>query len=203
MSANDFLAKLGLYFQPDFVDRSMCDRLQAQVVGAPARPAEVYIDQSATAVDLQVRRTLSVDLPPEDIRSIERALDDLRPDLSRHFDVELTTREPTEFLVYGPGAFFAPHRDRPTGTSHVAADVANRRVSVVVFLSTPTPCADAGYSGGDLRFYRLLDGPEWKEVGFMCDTAPGLLVAFASDTLHEVSPVVAGQRCTVVTWFCA
>jgi SM-20-related protein len=30
---------------------------------------------------------------------------------------------------------------------------------------------------------------------------PGLLVAFRSDTVHEVLPVTHGERFTVVSWF--
>ena len=203
MSTNDFLARVGLYFKADFVDLSSCDRLRRLMASAPARPAEVYVDRSATATDLNQRRTLSVDLPLEDVRSIERALEDLRPDLSRHFGVELSRREPTEFLVYGQGGYFAPHRDRPGEASRGAADVDDRRVSIVIFLSTPAPLDDADYGGGDLRFYQLFEGPGWKDVGFTCEAAPGLLVAFASSTLHEVTPVTSGRRCAIVTWFCA
>jgi len=36
---------------------------------------------------------------------------------------------------------------------------------------------------------------------FWIDTEPGLLVAFDSATLHEVTPVVAGRRLSAVDWF--
>jgi len=29
----------------------------------------------------------------------------------------------------------------------------------------------------------------------------GLLVAFAAETLHEVSPVTSGERFTIISWF--
>jgi predicted 2-oxoglutarate/Fe(II)-dependent dioxygenase YbiX len=149
---------------------------------------------------LRTRRTLTVDPPPDDVAWIERALDDVHGDLEQHFQMKLTGRELTDYLVYGPGAFFRAHRDRPNARGRSGSDI-ERQVSVVVFLSQSVGGTNPDYAGGELRFYRLLDGPEWRDIGFACDATQGMLVAFRADTLHEVAPVTAGRRCTLVTWF--
>jgi predicted 2-oxoglutarate/Fe(II)-dependent dioxygenase YbiX len=59
------------------------------------------------------------------------------------------------------------------------------------------------YQGGDLTFFGLMKTPGAKEYGFPVDMETGLLVAFPSATLHEVSPVTGGKRYTLVTWFFA
>src|SRR5205085_9991991 len=72
-----------------------------------------------------------------------------------------------------------------------------RRVSIVIFLNA------GDYEGGALTFYGLVDDPSWKTFGFALEATPGLLVAFPSHVRHEVTPVTAGDRYTVVDWFTA
>lgn len=201
MSRNEFLARRGLYLKPDFLSATACASLTQVMLGSPSEPAKIYDggDVEAT-VDESTRRALSVDLQAEDSGVVELAFDGLREELSRHFRRPLSEREPSEYLVYGPGSFFAPHRDRAT-KGGALLEVDHREVAAVVFVSPPQGVDAAGYSGGELRFYGLLDGSEWGDVGFGCDATPGLLVAFPADTLHEVAPVTAGHRCTIVTWF--
>jgi predicted 2-oxoglutarate/Fe(II)-dependent dioxygenase YbiX len=75
-------------------------------------------------------------------------------------------------------------------------------VSAVVFVNraseTPGPFE---YAGGRLALYGLIDEPPWRDVGFEIDAERGLLVAFDSATVHEVTPVAAGRRLSVVDWF--
>ena len=106
--------------------------------------------------------------------------------------------QPPQFLLYREGDFFAPpgrqHRSDAPGF------VRQRSVSAVVFLNgrrEPT-----NYSGGSLTFYGLMDdGVGGESVGLPLAGETGLLVAFPSDLVHAVSPVTAGERYTVVTWF--
>ena len=78
----------------------------------------------------------------------------------------------------------------------------NRRVSLVLFLNGESSAAELnGYAGGSLTFYGLLKQPPWEKCGFNIQGETGLLVAFASDVYHEVTPVTEGMRFTMVTWF--
>jgi predicted 2-oxoglutarate/Fe(II)-dependent dioxygenase YbiX len=52
-----------------------------------------------------------------------------------------------------------------------------------------------------LTFYGLLPGPAWERIGFPLRGEEGLLVAFRSEILHEVTAVRQGDRYTIVTWF--
>ena len=72
----------------------------------------------------------------------------------------------------------------------------------MVFLNGDTPEDQAGYSGGSLIFYGLMDDDASAEsVGLPLAGEAGLLVAFPPHVIHSVSPVTAGERYTVVTWF--
>ncbi len=73
---------------------------------------------------------------------------------------------------------------------------------VVIFLNAmSTEPGPSDYSGGALTFYGLLEDPAWRDFGFALDPMPGLLVAFPSHIVHEVTPVTAGDRYTIVDWF--
>lgn len=66
-------------------------------------------------------------------------------------------------------------------------------MSVVVFLSE-----ESAYSGGSL----VLHGPYPDfEKRHPVPAAPGSLIAFPSETTHEVTPMTGGQRYTIVSWF--
>jgi predicted 2-oxoglutarate/Fe(II)-dependent dioxygenase YbiX len=134
---------------------------------------------------------LSVDVSSATAAAVDAALAGVRPKLERHFSLTLNGHEPPHYLVYERGAFFVAHRDQP---SSEASELSARRVSIVLFLNDD-------FSGGALTFYDLIDGPGWRGVGLPCEAAAGLLVAFRSETMHEVQPVTGGRRCTIVSWF--
>jgi SM-20-related protein len=65
----------------------------------------------------------------------------------------------------------------------------------VVFLNDYSAEPDANcYGGGLLNFYD-------DETAFGLRGETGLMVAFAAETTHEVSPVTDGERFTLITWF--
>ena len=68
--------------------------------------------------------------------------------------------------------------------------------------STARPGDPAGYAGVTLTFFGLMDDDASEEsVGLPLAGEPGLLVAFPPSLIHSVTPVTAGERYTVVTWF--
>jgi SM-20-related protein len=122
----------------------------------------------------------------------------LKPAAEKHFRLRLSGSRPPQFLVYRPGDFFRRHRDSSAdpGAGEAAT---GRKVSAVAFLNGAE--GEDGYGGGALVFYGLLDDPRGEQVGFPLTPEAGLLVAFRSDVIHEVTPVTHGERCTVVSWF--
>jgi len=163
------------------------------------RGAIVLPDGQGEIVDEDVRKVLSIKAEGPLRSMVWDTIWNLKPSLEDHFNVHLRGSEPPVFLRYGRGAFYRPHKDCDPKSP---ACTRNRRVSVVIFLNrwSNDPAKDA-YGGGALTFYGLLDGPTWGNCPLPLLAEPGLLVAFRSDTLHEVCPVTFGQRFTIVTWF--
>lgn len=150
---------------------------------AAAEPAEI-LDQDIS-LDTEARRASSVEIDADTLALVEGAIDAVRARIATFFEEALSQREGAGFLRYGPGGFYRPHRDH--GTVPSWPDAARRRVAVVIFLNDR-------FSGGVLRLFGD-DGTR--------DIVPkqGTLAAFSAMTLHEVAPVIAGTRDTVVDWF--
>jgi len=189
-AAHELLKRLGLYVQSGFLTPQICKRTLQEMSEGPRAPAQITAD-GATATDRAIRRALAVEVSPGTAAVVDAALAAVKPRLERHFALPLEGHEPPHYLVYEPGAFFVAHRDRPRND---ASELSARRVSVVLFLNDD-------FSGGALTFYDLIAGDGWRGVGLPCEPAAGLLVAFGSETMHEVQTVTAGQRCTIVSWF--
>ena len=202
MARPEFLQRLGVFILRDFVDPNRCARLCAEVQAASHEKATVGHQETTTGtgiVDENVRKVLRAELPDDAKTFICSRLDELMPDLEKHFRMELTGYSGPHFLRYQPGGFYTAHTDRSPGAP---PSIAARRVSVVIFLNSPSEEPTAGaYGGGALRFHRLLNGPKWENCALSLDAEPGLLVAFDSTVLHEVLPVTFGERMTIVAWF--
>jgi len=191
MTPHKLLIQCGLFVREGILERSECSRALAEISASSAEPAGVYAAGDESTVDARVRKTRSATPPPELVARIGRLFDDLRPELEHHFQAVLRAHEAPEYLLYHRGDLFLPHRDRPRVDD---ASISSRRVSGVLFLNDD-------FGGGDLRFYGLIEGARWADIGIPCPAAPGLFVAFPSDLLHEVAPVTTGVRGTIVTWF--
>ncbi|MGH9409297.1 MAG: 2OG-Fe(II) oxygenase [Vicinamibacterales bacterium] len=194
-SANVF-AQFGFFVRRDFLDADSCCRLIVEVSAAPPEPSRVVRNGVDHVLDEETRKTISARVDPPTRREMRARLAAATPDLERHFDMPLGPCEAPGFLIYNAGAFFSPHRDAGPDDP---PDIRRRSISAIVFLNAPS--ADSGYEGGELRFHRLLDGDPWEACPLTFDAEPGMLVAFRSETLHEVRPVILGRRFTVVTWF--
>jgi len=89
-----------------------------------------------------------------------------------------------QFIKYGVGGHFVRHADNAARNYY-----ALRELSVVVQLSSPKE-----YRGGELLLQTLSKAP---------DTAPkeqGTLIVFQSSLFHQVLPVTAGVRFSMVAW---
>jgi SM-20-related protein len=172
-----------IFVRPEFYLASDCTRLRAAMDSGAASRAEIYAD--GYRVDEDARRAFEVAVADDVIDDVQRALERIRPEVSRFFGIGLSDEEGPGFLRYPIGGFYGRHRD----VSPEWGERFPRRISVVVFLTT----AGEHGEGGLLRVY--LPGS--------CDIAPcaGTLVAFPSDVPHEVRPVTAGVRDVIVDWF--
>jgi PKHD-type hydroxylase len=95
--------------------------------------------------------------------------------------------EPFQFTSYNSSRkeFYGKHTDCSLGAMDPST---SRKLSVTLQLSDPDD-----YEGGDLLLHN----------GMTPEVAPkkkGMMILFPSFVLHEVTPVTAGQRYSLVTW---
>jgi SM-20-related protein len=202
MPASGFFRRFGFFVAPNFLDAKCGAELCRAMAGAPSEEPLIVVSSGEDRCDEDVRR-VDVRVIPKHDRSrtaLRQRLRGLIPELETHFCTPLVDCESPQYLIYHPGDFFRAHRDG--GDSAPDEVTRRRRVSVVIFLNRESeePAGDA-YGQGHLTFHQLLDGPHWGRCAFPLDAEPGLLIAFPSSTLHEVTPVSHGRRFTVVTWF--
>jgi predicted 2-oxoglutarate/Fe(II)-dependent dioxygenase YbiX len=205
MANSEFLRQLGLFTVKEFLSPGECADLRGLASASKAAEATIYRD-GEIHLDEETRKTLDVKLIAPMQLDVERRMSELSPALERHFGLELDGHDNFHWLMYRAGDFFRLHADvAPAGTIEESGPFRNlalRAVSVVVFLNHPNS-SDEPYEGGSLSLYGLMKTPGAKDFGFPVDAETGLLVAFPSDTLHEVSPITGGKRYTLVTWFFA
>jgi len=177
----------------DALDLAGCQRIRlAMDLGAPE--AAAVLDDTID-VDVAVRSTTHIEIDTVTQQFLDRFFNARRGQLEQFYGLTLGAREGVSVLRYSAGGFFKPHRDRGLVPSWPAA--ARRCIAMVLFLTTSRTLDPSGtFSGGILRL--LSD-----DGGVERDLPPraGTFVAFPATTLHEVTPVTAGVRDTVVDWF--
>jgi predicted 2-oxoglutarate/Fe(II)-dependent dioxygenase YbiX len=197
----EFFTRFGLYAEREFLSPDVCASLRDEMRTATGAPATVAEGQEGHAVDETYRRTKKTDVSPATSARIGAQLLGAVPGLAKHFGRELVGMQKPQFLLYRVGDFFRPHED-DSGEPDAPDFVRQRSVSAVVFLNGATTREPAGYSGGSLTFYGLMDEASGDQsVGLPLAGETGLLIAFPSHLLHSVSPVTAGERYTLVSWF--
>jgi SM-20-related protein len=177
----------------DFLDPPALDAVLAGARDAAGAAATVHGQgQERTVVAPRVRHAMLLDVSAAIRDLVDRRLSDVKPALTERFGIELSGHEPPQFLRYETGGYFVAHQD---GNTPLTRDrTLNRRISIVIFLN---PQGD-GYTGGDLVFHAPYPNGDTRQavVG-----AAGSLLAFRSETTHEVTMVTGGERYTIATWF--
>jgi SM-20-related protein len=182
---------------PDFLAGPPRAQIVAELQRIAGAPATVLSPEAAGVVQSSVRKVTRLTVAPETLAFVTQRLMERRKELEAYFGVALTTCEPPQFLRYETGDFFVPHQDG--NTPLVYDDSRFRRISAVVFLSTRSEqAAPDTYGGGALVFHGPYTGPELRVAAA---AEPGALVAFRSETTHEVTPVTHGVRYSIATWF--
>ncbi|HUR83337.1 MAG TPA: 2OG-Fe(II) oxygenase [Thermoanaerobaculia bacterium] len=174
----------------DFLDDATRASILRALENAPAAAAPVYGSAGlGAAVQPRARSTRMLAVDDELRTFIHTRLGDLRPQLERHFSVALQRCEDPQFLRYDPGDFFVAHQDGNTSLIH--DDSRHRRISVIALLNSQ-------YGGGSLVFHGSY--PDW-DARYTVPPVPGALIAFPSETTHEVTPVTHGVRYSIVSWY--
>jgi SM-20-related protein len=190
-------ADLGLFVREGFLDADQRRELAQTMAAAAGDPAEVLAGEGGLSTDEDARRAWDVTLPDDLQDLLIDRIEALRPAIEEAFGLRLEPCDGLCALRYRAGGFYGPHRDSADAPDPFGLH--RRRVSVVVFVNGPDNLV-APFTGGRLRFYGLFDEVNGEETGVDMEPEGGTLVAFRSEMLHEVTPVEAGERYTLVTW---
>lgn len=188
-----------LFVVKQFLEPHTCQEIVAEMRASQSDAATVYGRSTSGVVDQSVRQTLRIRPSPATVDFVVQRFLACKQTLEQHFARALGECEDPQFLHYRVGDYFVAHQDGNTGLLRL--DTESRLVSLVVFLSreAETPQPDA-YCGGSLVFTNLRAGPN-DQKKFHLPGEPGMLVAFRSETTHEVTPVTHNERYSIVSWF--
>ena len=165
------------------------DGTPARVTGAGPGPGP--------AATPSVRKATRVAVSDVSRAAVTRVLEGQRQRIEAHFGRPLGECEDPQFLRYGPGDYFVAHQD---GNTPLIRDESRfRKISVVIFLSEQSEHPRPGaFCGGSLVLHEPFPR---SDVQISLAPAPGTLVAFPSETTHEVTPITHGERLSVVSWY--
>lgn len=187
--------KFDLSIVKEFFDAATCRQIVDDMRRSPVSAALTY-GKGEAAVDERVRRARRVSPSADTVASVTRRLEEHRKKLEEHFGIELSGCEEPQFLSYREGDFFVAHQDGNTGLINLDTD-RTRRISVTIFLNNESaePQSDT-YGGGRLVFSDWRTNTRQEVVG-----EAGMLVAFRSETTHEIPPITYGERFAIVSWY--
>ena len=185
-----------LHLVKGFFDPETCRELIAELRRSPNVPAVTYGQGGPGSVNERVRKVERLMPSIETVEYVTRRLIDNRQKVGEHFRISLSGCEEPQFLRYRVGDFFVAHQDGNTGLVLLDTDQ-SRRISNSVFLNRESEAPETDcYCGGSLVFSDWRAGRELRLNG-----ETGTLVAFRSETTHEVTPVTHGERYTIVSWY--
>lgn len=182
-----------LFVVTQFFEPALCDEIVAEMKAGAGGAATVYGSTASGAIDESVRRTFRVRPSVEIVDLVTEKLLSCKEAVEKHFAVSLKECEDPQFLRYRVGDFFVAHQDGNTGLLRLETE--QRLISTVIFLSRESESPESGdYCGGSLEFSNLRER-------FRASAEPGTLVAFRSETTHEVTPVTYGERYSIASWY--
>ena|SRR2546425_4805070 len=185
-----------LYLVSNFFDAETCRELIAEMREAPAAPAVTYGQGSSGEVNDRVRKVARATVSEKTVARVTQRLIEQLAEVAEYFGTSLSTCEEPQFLCYRTGDFFVAHQDGNTGLVRLGTDE-SRRVSVSIFLNRQSDTPESNsYCGGSLGFSDWRLNKKFDLVG-----EAGTLVAFRSETTHEVMPVTHGERYSIVSWY--
>lgn len=167
------------------------------IATSAGEPAEILTGEGALSADADARRAWDVTLADDLVDTLIDRIESLRPSLEQAFGVQLEPCDGVAALRYPAGGFYGPHRDAADTPDPLGLHL--RRVSIVVFVNGCDDSAEP-FGGGALRLHDVDTGVGGPDTSLDMEPQGGTLVAFRSETLHEVRPVTWGSRCSVVTW---
>lgn len=173
-----------------------CRDVIGEIDAAHQAQAEIW-GEGGFGVHPGSRRGAIAALPPATEDLVQDRLWDVMPRLEQRFACEVSHVSGVTALIYAAGDHFAAHSDGG-GDDDAPVEIRRRRVSLVLALNDGA----ADFGGGELEFYAgALPEVATREAPLKSvRSEPGMLIAFASSTIHRVAPVVAGRRYSLALW---
>jgi predicted 2-oxoglutarate/Fe(II)-dependent dioxygenase YbiX len=197
-TTSDVVARFDPFLVKSFFDSKTCEEIIAEMRSAESGPAAIH--GGSKSIDERVRKAARVLPSAETVGFVRRRLLECKPQIEEHFRISLSDCEEPQFLRYQVGDFFVAHQDGNTPLLKFDRDRV-RFVSVVIFLSQQSAAAGPGnYGGGSLVFSGPLVDPSYRETREVIGET-GTLIAFRSETTHEVTPVTHGERHSIACWY--
>ena len=181
----------------DFLERADREAILAELRGASGSAATVYAGAPTGRVAPTVRKATRLVASTATRDVLLDKLGRAMPDLAQRFGAVLTQCEEPQFLRYETGGYFVAHQDG--NTPLIFDDSRHRRISTVIVLNAQSeaPATDM-YGGGTLLIHSRFPDIAARTL---VPATPGTLVAFRSETTHEVTPVTHGERYSIVSWY--
>jgi SM-20-related protein len=178
---------------PQFFAAHLCETIVAEMKSVEGAAATVYGRTTSGAIDEHVRKTLRVKPSKETVELVTQRLLASKEAIEKYFAVALNECEEPQFLRYRKGDYFVAHQDGNTGLLRLETE--RRLISTVIFLNRESELLEPdSYCGGSLVFTDLRN--TFRRYG-----ETGTLVAFRSETTHEVTPVTHGERFSIASWY--
>jgi SM-20-related protein len=179
------------------LEAATLEEIRQEMAAGQGDPATVLGSTPQHRITSNARKATRITVCEATRAAVAGLLEGLQRRVEAHFGRSLDGFEEPQFLRYGPGDYFVAHQD---GNTPLVYDESRfRKVSVVIFLSAQSdhPMPET-FCGGSL----VLHGPFGQaEPRLRLAPAPGTLVAFPSETTHEVLPITHGERLTIVSWY--
>ena len=179
------------------LDDDTLERIRLEIGAARAEPATVLGLAPQHRVVSSARKASRIAVSETAHAAVAALLERLERRIEAHFGRSLNGFEEPQFLRYGPGDYFVAHQD---GNTPLVYDESRfRKVTVVIFLNAQSeqPMPET-FCGGSLVLHGAFGH---AEPPLTLAPAPGTLVAFPSETTHEVLPITHGERLSVVSWY--
>lgn len=185
---------------PHFLADSDCELLCQQLLRDGGREATVNLKAEATQVAPLVRKTLQFKIENALTEKLQNEFENLICELTGFFHVGIASIEDLAYLHYRAGDFFLPHTDSSEDRDETSM-YKRRQLSAILFLNTQTrEGVPGGFTGGDLL---LSVFPQQPKMAVPYHPVRGELVVFRSSLVHEVKPVLTGDRFSAVCWYLA
>ncbi len=177
------------YYFKDAVPKNICDEVIKLGLSKEKNVGKTSEEAVNGKLTNDTRKTDIYWIEDEWVRGIMTYHTNFANHLSWNYDLHPNS-ELLQFGVYTKEDHYTWHVD------DVIHNPEPRKLTTILMLSDKE-----NYEGGDLLFNDGVDKDE-NIVGVKCDEieSKGSIVVFPSVILHKVSPILSGQRMTLVSW---